>query len=1010
MSFETNRSLRLRLIVNASIMSLVVAAAPAWAQGAVTPSSQQEAEGDAGDLGDIVVTGSRIRRSGYDTVQPTTVLSAVTIEQRAANSIGEVLNELPGFGVPGQTPIGSSNSGGRVTTGQSFVNFFGLGSQRSLTLVNGMRFPGANNPSANSRSPGQQVDLNLIPTALIERVETIAVGGAPIYGADAIAGTINIILKKRFVGFDATVTGGTTEHGDASRYRAQALYGFDFADGRGNIVFNGEYNYQGGLRETDRADTAAAWSFESPLPGSTSPFNNNATRDTRINATSPDGIILTSRNLALDGGGARDGAGNYLRFSPSGEVVPYNTGIVIDPISSVGGDGLNLSEFTTLLARSERYMGNVFVNYEFNPSLRLHMEGWVSRTKANSPAIQTDYNSVTSAVAADRDSRPVFGPYVIRLDNPFLSDASRAILAQATDLDGDGAPDNILDLNNDGVGDTPGFYIDKAAQNLEGRRPSYSNQTLLRAMASLEGDFMAGERKFSWSVAASHGETKSDFSQIATVANRLHQAVDVIQNPDGTIVCRNPLNGCVPLNVFSDTPDPAAVAFVTANATSQSRIKQTVFTANITGSLLTLPGGDLSFASGVDWRKESSAFDPDFLSQSGEARGFPRTPVRGSFISREVYGETLIPIVSPSMGIPLINKLSVEGAVRYVDHSLAGGDVTWTAGGRWSPTSDIELRGNYTRSIRAPAITELFLPNSTVLSLVNDPCDTRFVASGTEPGRRAANCAAAGISQPFSSDITNAAKPIDITGNPNLKNEEARSWTVGTILTPRFIPGLIASVDWVNIKLRNSIESLNGTTLLTACYDSANYPSADVCGQFTRNAQGQITSISTGYINAGFVNFEGLTANLSYGFDVGNSRLALSANYQYTSKLDFSVTGTDLTRRAGQIGNSKHRGTGSVTWTNGGLTVFGQGIYISKAAFDNSDAPNARDVRGVKAWTVFNGAIGYAVTDNLEMRMTVSNLFNTGAPKYATLAGDGIATYFAGLLGRSYAMSARLKF
>ena len=229
-------------------------------------------------------------------------------------------------------------------------------------------------------------------------------------------------------------------------------------------------------------------------------------------------------------------------------------------------------------------------------------------------------------------------------------------------------------------------------------------------------------------------------------------------------------------------------------------------------------------------------------------------------------------------------------------------------------------------------------------------------------------------------------------------------------MTPRFIPGLVASVDWVNIKLRNSIESLNGTTLLNACYDSASFPTADVCGQFTRDAEGQITSISTGYINAGFINFEGLTANLSYGFDIGNSRLAISANYQYTSKLDFSVTGTDLTRRAGQIGNSKHRGTGSVTWTSGGLTVFGQGIYISSAAFDNSDSPNARDVRGVKAWTVFNGAIGYEINDNLELRMTVSNVFDNGAPKYATLSGDGISTYFAGLLGRSYAMSARLKF
>jgi len=1004
------------LFLRTSFVTLAfVASLPAQAQvSTAADDSAAPAEEEATTTADIVITGSRIRRTGYDTVQPTTVLSAATIEQRAATSVGEVLNEMPSFGVPGQTPVGSSNSVGRVTAGQSFVNFFGLGSQRSLTLINGMRFPGANVPSANGSAPGQQVDLNMIPTALIDRVETIAVGGAPIYGADAIAGTVNIILKKKFTGFDATIMSGIAEQGDAAKFRAQALYGLDFNDGRGNIVFNAEYNRQDGLTQADRALTAEQISFQAPAASTNSPFRNVAVSNLRVATTNNNGIILVRRANVTANGGARDTAGNLLQFSPTGDIIPYDIGTRIGgAVYSTGGDGANLAPTATLLSQSERYLGNIFANYDFSSSLRLHLEGWFSRTEAVNLANQYDYNSLIFAGAGDRDSRFNNGPYAIRLDNPFLTAAARATLARATDLNNDGIPDAVLDMNNDGVRETQGFYLDKTAYFLEGSRPAYSNQTLYRFSGALEGDFNIGGKKFDWSVAAAYGATNSDFREQATLIDRLNQAVDAVMGPNGQITCRDTSNGCVPLNVFLGSASQAATAFVTADITSKTKITQTVVSANITGALFTLPGGDVSIATGVDYRKETSAFTPDYLSMSGQARGFPTSSVSGSYVSKEIYGETLIPLVSADMDIPLISKLSVEGALRYVDNSLAGGDITWTAGGRWSPIPDIELRGNYTRSIRAPAITELFLPNSQILAFANDPCDARYITSGVNPSRRAANCAAAGISQPFVSEIATASKLVNIQGNQNLKNEEARSWTAGTILSPRFLPGFVASVDWVNIELTNSIENLNATTLLQSCYDSASFPTADVCRQFTRTATGQIATVTTGYVNAGFVKFAGLTANVSYTFGIGNAgRIALNANYQYTDKLDFSVTGTDLTRQAGQIGNSKNRGSASMTWTKDGFSLFGQGIFIGKARFNNADAPDTRDISGVGNWTVFNSAIGYDVQKNLELRLTVSNLFDRGAPRYSVLgtSGSGISTYFAGLLGRSYALSARIHF
>jgi iron complex outermembrane receptor protein len=622
------------LLGRTSLAALILcSAAPAWAQDTAAPTTRDpasppQAEAASADKpesesAEIVVTGSRIRRLGYDTVQPTTVLSSATIAKRAPNSVADVLNEMPSFGIPGSTPVGNANSTGRVTTGQNFVNYYGLGSQRSLTLVNGMRFPGANTPSANGSSPGQQVDLNTIPLALIDRVETVAVGGAPIYGADAIAGTVNIILKKRFVGFDATVTSGISDQGDAARYRAQALYGVNFADNKGNIAANVEYNHQSALTQADRSITAQQLTFQAPVAGS-SPFQNVVVANTRTAITNFNGIVLIKRAFPTTTGGARDAAGNLIQFSPSGNLVPYNLGTPTGSGTSYsGGDGIDLAGVTTLLGKSDRYLGNLFVNYEFTPSLRAHVEGWFSRTDAVGPANQPDFNSVFAAGAGDRDSRFNNGPYAIRLTNPYLTAQARSVLATATDLNHDGVPDNILDLNNDGVKDSQGFYIDKSNADLEGSRPSYNRQDLYRVSGSLDGDFHLGARKFAWSVSAAYGETRSSFRERATLVDRLNQAVDAVADPiSGQIVCRDQSNGCAPLNVFTNSPSQAAINFVTADVTSKSRITQTLVSANLTGAVVTLPGGDASIALGADYRGETSSFTPDALSTSGPGSRF----------------------------------------------------------------------------------------------------------------------------------------------------------------------------------------------------------------------------------------------------------------------------------------------------------------------------------------------------------------------------------------------------
>jgi iron complex outermembrane receptor protein len=433
--------------------------------------------------------------------------------------------------------------------------------------------------------------------------------------------------------------------------------------------------------------------------------------------------------------------------------------------------------------------------------------------------------------------------------------------------------------------------------------------------------------------------------------------------------------------------------------------------------LFTIPGGDVGVAIGAEYRRESSDFQPDFVLSSGVARGAPLTPISGSFNSKEVYTEAVVPLLGAHQNIPFVNQLELEGAVRLVEHSTAGSDTTWTAGLGFSPTQDVKLRGNYTKSIRAPAVTEVFLPTAQTAAFANDPCDARFIGQGANPGRRAANCAAAGVPAGFQSIIVNASQLITVEGNPNLENEKASAWTAGVVFTPRFLPGFTLAVDWIDIELEDAIEQLNATVILQACYDSADFPNADVCSRFGRNAGSQVINMRTGFLNAGLVDFAGLTADLAYDMSLGRfGDLRVGVNYFFLDTLDFSVTGTDFNPAAGERNSSEHRGTVNMVYTKGPFRWLWQTQYIGEAVFDLTDNANTRDLRGVDEFWLFNTGLAYEWSDNLSLQLNVDNVFDEEPPfgsMVGTLGGSANqapATYFSGVLGRAYGLTARIKF
>jgi outer membrane receptor protein involved in Fe transport len=349
--------------------------------------------------------------------------------------------------------------------------------------------------------------------------------------------------------------------------------------------------------------------------------------------------------------------------------------------------------------------------------------------------------------------------------------------------------------------------------------------------------------------------------------------------------------------------------------------------------------------------------------------------------------------------------------VRFVDNSVAGRDTTWTAGLRYRPIDDIEFRGNVTESIRAPSITELFTPESTIATFANDPCDSRFIDQGNVPATRAANCAADGITQPFQSIIVNASQRGTLSGNPNLDSEIAESLTFGMVLRPRFVENLTLSVDWFDIEIGNAIESQTATDILTACYDSSDFEAEATCDLFTRDAQGQISGIETGFFNLGLVEFAGLQTSMSWLTGLGNyGDLNVSLNHLYTDKQIETPGSGNAVRLDGEIGRSKHRVTATTTWSFGDWKVFNQFRWLDGAVFNNADDEFSRTVPGVGSWFVMDTGVSYAVNDNIDLQLNVDNLLDREMPWPAAASANGETTYFSGVMGRYATVTARARF
>jgi len=1009
------------------------------AHAQVTPKA---AAAEDTSLQEVVVTGSRIARPEFDNLEPTTSVDSKTFDQRGYLDVGQALNELPAFGV---APSGAANTQSGFGIAQNFVDLYGLGSQRTLTLVNGRRFVSSssatlNNTNANTSNGGNgtQVDLNIIPTKLVERVEVVSVGGAPIYGADAIAGVVNIILKKDFQGLDVDGQVGASGQGDAWNYRARVLGGRNFFEGRANITAVAEFTKTDGLTGPQRAVYAADTGFLAPItPGK---YNTVLTPANSVPAVNFGGIPLVDDTLLAPGAGltgnlvgVTNAAGQTLAFGPNGSLQPYNTGTTTgNPIFASGGDGLRLSTVSNLLSPTERTNIDTLMHFQINDHVNAFGEGYFSGTHATNLLAQPAYNTNLFGTGGTSN-----GNFVVSINNPYLTPADRALIQTALNNYAASLPlgPNLFPGQPAGPNqpayapwNNQQFYVSRANTDLQSGLATQT-QTVERGVVGLNGDFTFAARNFNWEVSVSYGVSDNQQVTPSYVFSNFANALNATTNASGQIVCAGtPVNAptttisstCAPINIFGrGSPSLAALQYITHMATVDSYNTQRDTNAFIGGEILKVPAGEWKFSAGFENRRESANFDPDnyYTQNLGQTK---TTGVAGSYITNEGYFETLLPIFSPGQDIPFLNRLELEGAARRVDNSIAGNATTYTYAVRWSPVEDIGFRANKTKSIRAPSITELFLPTAQVFSFANDPCDKNFVNQGPVPATRAANCAAAIAAYnpaAFASNVVNASALGTSSGSTGLQSEVAFSKTFGVVLRPRWVPKLNISVDYIDIALKDAIQSLTLTNNLDACYDSSNFPANPSCGTFTRNGAGQITDFHTGFVNAGLLEFTGIQAAIDYTFELpwalGN--LQAKANYLDTARLKSQVATAAPLDISGQIGYSKSRGSIDLLYSNQGFSWDWQGIFIGPAQFSNQNTPTSQDILGVGAWWLINSTIGMKVTPAFQLRFIVDNVFNKQPPfpAIANTGGNyapGTTTYFQGILGRSMQISADYKF
>lgn len=992
-----------------------------------TQQEEQTAEKEVVER--IEVTGSRIKRTDLEPTQPMTVVDGEYFSERGLTNAADAVVEIPGVQAAASPVIGANVGASSQGVGQNTINIFGLGSQRTLTLVNGHRFVSSNSPVGGGSAPGSQVDVNNIPISLIERVEVVKVGGAAVYGSDAVAGVVNYVLKKDYEGAEVSVD-YEDKDGIANEVSFRTLLGGNFGGGRGNVVLSVEYNETDNVLSSEVPSLRDSWTLQQPSAadrvldpdGNFNPGQLRLYPQPRAGILSFSGLVTPGPLAVTNFGIGQWGDGNFYQFAMdgSGALVGYDPGVATgNAVWSSGGDGLDLVATNTAQEGYERVNITAIANYELTDDVNFSLTTFANSSDAANPGYQATLYS--SGVFGGTGAALRFST-----DNPFLTDGSRNEL------------ENLLD----GPGD---FYMHRGWLNL-GQREVVNESNVRSIRFGFDGEFDIANRYFDWEVSYQRG-VSSVFSQSTAINDwRWLTAMDVGINPEtGQVDCKfNYVDGygdelvpqgsgvrgtesilgrpgdCSPFNPFG-TASEASIDYISYLSMGKTRVEQDILSAYISGDLFYLPSGTVSALVGFESRREYADFKSDGTDQF---MGFSDNSTGGEYRTKDVFGELYIPLADPSQDIPLVYSASLETSYRRMDNSRSGTDNAWAVGVNYRPIEDLIIRANVAETVRSPAITELFLPRVQISSFAADPCHGANRGNGPDPETRQRNCDAEGIPEDFVSIATNASRFGYTGGNPNLSNEQAESKNIGIVYAPSWAQGLDLSVDWVEIDIEDAITSFSLTNIMEACYDATNYPN-QFCDMFVRGPDFQLPTIDafeSGYVNAALRSFEAIEYTGRYHkalhefplvggwFSEGMGDLTMTLRMYNLKKNATSNTGFDFSDSTGQYNNPDWRGDFKIAHRLDRLLTFLDVRYSGEGSrnVNNTDEYKYIDIDGtpynsLPSITTFDLGVVYDFSDTVRFRAKVENVGDWYPGRKELQAGRWT-------WGRTYSVGLNMKF
>ena len=867
-----------------------------WAAGSVwMPAAFAQDVQTTGDraveLEAVQVLGSRIRRADAVESVPVQTVSSEDIAKSGLRTIGEILQELSVSGSALNTKFNSAGNfgfppdGGGVGSGSTTVSLRNLGAKRTLVLVDGIRWINESSASGVSAS----VDLNTIPASAVERIELLTDGASSLYGSDAIAGVVNVVTKRSQEGMTVDAYGGDYKLSGGTTKSASVTFGgkLDKLD----MFFDLDYFKQQSI-------SSAEWEQSSyPIPGTGVTFGSSAIPYTRTVFTPPDPSSSYGGLCPIDPASGTSSCDIVANGTAPDGVQSFPS----DFHAFSTEDRFNFAPYNLLLTPSERKTIFTQLHYTLTPWATAYVKGlYQNRESVNQAAPEPIFIGPGAGTGglADTVGVDASNPY-----NPFgvtLDPATN--LALATRRPVEGGPRIFTQ-------DVDTFYVS----------------------GGFQGSFGFMDRSYDWDVNAVNGRAKATQTVTGTY-NIAH-----IQRALGPVdECTDP---CVPLNFFggegSITPEMLDYIQFTENDRSEQNLY--LWSANLTGPIIDLPAGPLSFATGYENRRLSGYYTPDSIVTAGETNGVPSSPTSGGYSVDELYLELSVPLLADRF---LARSLELSLATRYSDYSTFGNTTNNKYGIRWQMFRDLTLRGTFAEGFRAPSIGELYSSASRFDATLEDPC-----SNATDPAI-IANCTGLGVPTGF--EQANTQISVSTGGNSDLDPETSDSISAGFVYSPRWAENLSWSkridvtMTYYHIKVEDAIQALDAQTQLDRCVSTLD---PVFCGGISRASTGDINGFDNTLLNLGTIKTEGYDASIEWAlpsYSFGKLSTALQATYVEKYEAVSDVTGLPEPERVGvEVSDSaipRVRGLARLNWAYDQWSANWTARYISSLEEDCGDA------------------------------------------------------------------------